>query len=290
MRFTFLESLCDITHFKPLAQAVEAAGFDSFAIPDSIMYPRDSTSQYPYLSGGDREFIAQPMLDPFVSATHMASVTEKLVFTTFVVKLAVRNPVLAAKLACSVAAISNNRFKFGVGLSPWPEDFAVCGQPWEERGKRMNEMLEIVRGLSTGEYFEYHGDFYDLPAIRLNPVPSQPLPILLGGHVDAALRRAVHYGDGWMHAGGDKDELAPLLKRLQEIRQAEGAANKPFEIHVVSMDAYHPDGIRRLEDQGVTDVIVGFRNVYDPSTVHQPLQEKLDAIRQYADNVIAHCR
>lgn len=289
MRFTFLESLCDITHLKPLAIAAEACGFDSFAVPESIMYPRESDSQYPYQSGS-REFIAQPMLDPFVSATHMAAVTERLVLTTFVAKLAVRNPVLAAKSACSVAAISGNRFKFGVGLSPWREDFAVCGQPWENRGRRFDEMLDIVRGLATGEFFEYHGEFFDIPAIRLNPVPGKPLPILLGGHVDAAMRRAALKGDGWMHAGGDKDELGPLLARLQEIRRAEGVADRPFEVHVISMDAYRPDGIRRLEDQGVTDVIVGFRNVYDPATADQPVQDKIDAMRHYADTVIARCR
>jgi len=289
MRFTFLESLCDITHLKPLAIAAEECGFDSFAVPESIMYPRETDSQYPYQSGS-REFIAQPMLDPFVSATHMAAVTSRLQFTTFVVKLAVRNPVLAAKSACSVAAISGDRFKFGVGLSPWPEDFAVCGQPWENRGQRLDEMLDIVRGLATGDFFEYHGKYFDFPAIRLNPVPSRPLPILLGGHVEAALRRAVLKGDGWMHAGGDRDELAPLLARLDAIRRAEGKAGQPFEIHVISMDAYQPDGIRRLEDQGVTDVIVGFRNVYDPATVNQPVQEKMDAMRHYADSVIARCR
>lgn len=289
MRFTFLESLCDITHLKPLAIAAEACGFDSFAVPESIMYPRETDSQYPYQSGS-REFIAQPMLDPFVSATHMAAVTERLVLTTFVAKLAVRNPVLAAKSACSVAAISGDRFKFGVGLSPWPEDFAVCGQPWENRGKRFDEMLDIVRGLASGDFFEYHGEFFDIPAIRLNPVPGKPMPILLGGHVDAAMRRAALKGDGWMHAGGDQDELAPLLARLQEIRRAEGVERKPFEIHVISMDAYQPEGIRRLEEQGVTDVIVGFRNVYDPATANQPVQEKIDAMRHYADTVIARCR
>lgn len=289
MRFTFLESLCDITHLKPLAIAAEACGFDSFAVPESIMYPRETDSRYPYQSGS-REFIAQPMLDPFVSATHMAAVTERLVLTTFVAKLAVRNPVLAAKSACSVAAISGDRFKFGVGLSPWPEDFAVCGQPWENRGKRFDEMLDIVRGLASGDFFEYHGEFFDIPAIRLNPVPGKPMPILLGGHVDAAMRRAALKGDGWMHAGGDQDELAPLLARLQQIRRAEGVERKPFEIHVISMDAYQPEGIRRLEEQGVTDVIVGFRNVYDPATANQPVQEKIDAMRHYADTVIARCR
>ena len=97
-------------------------------------------------------------------------------------------------------------------------------------------------------------------------------------------------GDRWMHAGGDRDQLAPPFARLDAIRRAEGRAGQPFEVHVNSLDACQPDGIRRLEDQGVTDVIVGLRNVYDPATVNQPVQENIDAMRHYADSVIAHCR
>ena len=108
--------------------------------------------------------------------------------------------------------------------------------------------------------------------------------------VDAALKRAVTFGDGWMHAGGDKDELDPLLKRLQETRKQLQKDHEPFEIHVISMDAYTPDGIRKLEAQGVTDVIVGFRNVYDPSTAAMPVQQKIDMLNHYAEHVIRQSR
>lgn len=286
MRFTYIETFCDITHLGPLAQAAEKAGFHAYALPESIMYPKETDSKYPYLASGDRSFIDNPLLDPFVAATHMAALTSKIEFSTFVVKLAIRNPVLAAKSALSVGAISNGRFNFGVGLSPWPEDFAVCGQPWENRGRRLDEMIKIVRGLSTGEYFEFHGEFYDFPAIKLNPVPKKPMKILMGGHADAAIRRSVELCDGWMHAGGDADTLDPLFDKVQAARKAAGKQNKPFEIHVISMDAYSPDGVKRLEDKGVTDVIVGFRNVYDPKGGDMTLEQKLGALNQYADNVI----
>ena len=86
--------------------------------------------------------------------------------------------------------------------------------------------------------------------------------MLIGGHGDAALRRAARVADGWLHGGGDPAELPALLARLAELRQAEGTDGRPFEVHVISMDAYSVDGIRRLADQGVTDVIVGFRWPY----------------------------
>jgi alkanesulfonate monooxygenase SsuD/methylene tetrahydromethanopterin reductase-like flavin-dependent oxidoreductase (luciferase family) len=151
----------------------------------------------------------------------------------------------------------------------------------------MDECMEIVRGLTAGGYFEYHGEFYDIPPIKICPVPSRPIPLLVGGHADAALRRAVLRGDGWMHGGGPAEELDELLGKLAAIRRVEGLADKPFEIHVISLQAYTPDGIKRLEERGVTDVIVGFRLPYVVGPDPEPLATKIDHLDRYAENVIA---
>jgi len=286
MRFTYAESMCDPHHFFPLARAAEASGWDSFSIPDSICYPEVSNSKYPYTPDGSREFLdGKPFIEPFALIPALAAVTERLRFATFVVKLPIRNPVLVAKQATSIAYLSNNRFCFGVGLSPWPEDFDVCDQEWKGRGPRMDEMIAIIRGLATGEYFEYHGKYYDLQSIKLCPVPTKPLPILIGGHAELALRRAARIGDGWMHAGGDAVELQAYLDRLNEFRREYGRENEPFEVHVISMDAYTVDGVRRLEDLGVTDAIVGFRNAYEADT--QTVEQKITALEQFSDGVIS---
>ncbi|MFP6564634.1 MAG: TIGR03619 family F420-dependent LLM class oxidoreductase [Myxococcota bacterium] len=289
MRFTYAESMCDPAQYAPLARAAEAAGWDSFTIPDSLCYPEHSDSKYPYTPDGNREFLeGKPFIEPFVLVPALAAVTERIRFTTFVVKLAVRNPVLVAKQATSIAVLSGNRFGFGVGLSPWPEDFEVCEQPWKARGARMDEMIAIIRGLSTGEYFSFKGEHYDLRSIKIAPTPTEPLPILIGGHSDRALRRAAVLGDGWMHAGGDKAELSSYLDRLGALRREAGREKEPFEVHVISMDAYTPDGVKRLEDLGVTDAIVGFRNAYVPDT--QTLEHKIAALENFADTVIAKVR
>jgi len=286
MRFSYAESMCDPSHYLPLAVACENAGWDSIVVPDSICYPEVSDSKYPYTPDGNREFLKdKPFIEPFSLMPAMGAVTEKLRFTTFVVKLPIRLPVMVAKQAMSVAVLTNNRFAFGVGLSPWPEDFAVMGQDWKSRGKRMDEMIEIIRGLSTGEFFEYHGEHYDVQSIQMTPAPTEPLPILIGGHAEPALRRAARLGDGWMHAGGDAGDLERYLARLAALRKEYGREREPFEIHVISMDAYTLDGIKRLEDLGVTDAIVGFRDVYRAPDV--PLQTKIDALRGFADSVIA---
>ncbi len=290
MRFTYAEAMTDPAYYVPLARAAEAAGFDTMSIADSIAYPEVSDSTYPYTPDGSREFLdGKPFIEAFILSAALAAATTTLRFVPFVIKLPIRPPVLVAKQTSSLAALSGNRFSLGVGISPWPEDFDIMGVPFEKRGKRMDECIEIVRGLCTGEYFEYHGEFYDIPSIKMTPAPTEPVPILVGGHSDAALRRAVRLCDGWMHAGGTPEDLDRMLDRIAELR-SERDNPGPFEIHVASLDAYTPDGIKRLEDRGITDVLVGFRYHYTPGPDTEPLEKKLAAIERYGESIIAKVR
>ena len=156
----------------------------------------------------------------------------------------------------------------------------MLGVPWEKRGKRMDECMDILRGLTSGEFFGYDGEFYSFPPLKQTPAPTEKVPLLVGGHADAALRRAVLKGDGWMHAGGDGEELDRLLARLAEIRKDEGDTRDDFEVHVISYDAYDLDGIKRLEDKGVTDCIVGFRVPYIKGPDTEPLETKIEHLEQ----------
>ncbi len=278
--------MCDPSQYLPLAIEAERAGYTSFTVPDSICYPEVSDSQYPYTPDGSRGFLEdRPFIEPFSLIPAMGAVTERLRFTTFVVKLPVRQPVLVAKSVASVAVLTRNRFGFGIGLSPWPEDFRVCGEEWRGRGRRTDEMIEIIRGLAAGGFYAFQGEYYDIESIKICPVPTERIPILVGGHSEPALRRAARIGDGWMHAGGESDQLGRLLARLMELRREFGTENGPFEIHAISMDAYSRDGVRRLEDLGVTDAIVGFRNAYEKDSM--TLQQKIDALCAFSDRVIA---
>jgi len=291
VRFSYAESMTDPSFYGPLAAAAEEAGYDSMVVPDSICYPRDAVSRYPFNPDGTREFLEdKPFLEPFSLIPALGAVTRRLRFVTFVIKLPVRPPLLVAKQVTSVAVLTGGRLVLGVGTSPWREDYDVLGVPWARRGQRMDEALAIVRGLAAGGYFEFHGELLDLPPVKISPVPAAPVPVLIGGHGDAALRRAARAGDGWLHGGGDPAGLPALLARLAEFRRQEGTAERPFEVHVISADAYTPDGVRRLAGQGVTDVIAGFRWPYETGPDTESLQIKLDHLRRYADTVIAAVR
>jgi probable F420-dependent oxidoreductase len=289
VRFTYAESMTNPAFYSPLARAAENAGYDSMVIPDSICYPAESASVYPFNPDGTRDFLEdKPFLEPFSLIPYLGAVTQRLRFITFVLKLPVRHPVLVAKQATSTAVLTDNRLVLGVGTSPWREDYDVLGVPWQRRGQRMDEELAIIRGLSAGDgYFEYHGEIFDVPPIKIAPVPTQPLPVLIGGHGEAALRRAASAGDGWLHGGGNGADLPGLLARLAELRAEYGTTDRQFEVHVISLDAYSADGVQRLADAGVTDVIVGFRWPYHVGPDTESLQPKLDKLRRYADDVIA---
>lgn len=286
MRFTYAESLTDTRFYLPLAQAAEAAGYHAMTVADSIAYPFESDATYPYTPDGNREFLdGKEFTETFVLTAAMGAVTSRLHFNFFVLKLPIRPPALVAKQVGSLAALIGNRVGLGVGTSPWPEDYAIMGVPFARRGKRMDECIDVIRGLTTGEFFEYHGEFYTIEKTRMLPAPTAPIPILVGGHSDAALRRAAR-NDGWMHGGGSPEELDELLAKVHRYR-TESQRGGDFQIHVISMDAYTVDGLKRLEDKGVTDVIVGFRYPYIMGRDTEPLSAKIANLEKYAHKVMS---
>ena len=286
MKFIYQVGMSDADHYLPLVKAAEAAGYDGITIPDSICYPQNASSKYPYNKDGSREFLESvPFIESLIAVTAMAAVTEKVRFATFVYKLAVRQAPIVAKQVQGIQALSGNRFDFCIGISPWEEDFAVCGVPWEKRGKRFDEQIDILRGLETGEYFGYDGELHKMPANKMNPVPTEPTPLLIGGHTEPALKRAARVGDGWMCAGAEMDELAAHISRINQLREEYGTADKPFQVFTTGKNAFTKEGIEELESIGVTSVVIGFRNVYEREP-DKPLEEKIQMLEWYASEFI----
>ncbi|MEM1112828.1 MAG: TIGR03619 family F420-dependent LLM class oxidoreductase [Pseudomonadota bacterium] len=287
MKFAYHATMCPPDQYLPLAIAAEEAGFDTFTFPDSICYPKEGSDVYPYNDDGTRDFLdGVPFLEPFVVIPYLAARTEKLKFTTSVIKLAIRQPAIVAKQLSSMGVLLGDRFGFGVGISPWPEDFEACQIAWEKRGKRMDEMMEIVNGLMSGEYFGYEGEIFNMAPIKLCPVPDFKIPLLVGGHAKPALRRAARLGDGWISAGSSVEELKDMIGQIEAFRKDYGRDGEPFEYHVMTEAAYSVDGLKDLAALGVTECIIAFRNPYDGEPDTSSVEDKIGMMTWYAENVI----
>ena len=245
------------SQYLDVAVAAEAAGFDHLCVPDNVMYPETVSGPYPYSPDGRRVWNAEtPCIDPWVAIPAMAAVTSRIGFFSNVTKLAIREPILVAKTVGSAACLSGGRVALGVGLSWMPEEFRALHQDMRSRGARVDEAIEVIRALLRGGMVEYHGKHYDFDPLQLSPAPEAPVPIFVGGVSPAALRRAARHGDGWISMLHEEAELRGLVARLQAWRRELGREAAPFEIKVLWVRPLDADQVARLEELGVTDLLV----------------------------------
>lgn len=257
MKFTLGVALSPLEQLPALARTAEECGFSSVALPDSLFYMKSQAAKYPYTPDGSRFWSPDaPWVDPLIGATAMAAVTEHICFYTNVLKLGSRNPLLLARQVGSVANLSGNRFGFGVGIGWAPEEFEWCGVPFERRGARVDEMIEIIRLVLAGGMVEYHGEFFDFDKLQMSPPPSEPVPFYIGGHTDPALRRAARVGDGWTSAMMKFADLCKTIDTLAKLREQYGRTDADFEIQSVCIDKFGRSGYEDLAEAGVTDAIV----------------------------------
>ncbi len=286
MKFTLTVSMCDASHYLPLAAAAEEADWTSLCVPESVFFPERTIGSYPYTEDGKRFFPPEtPFLDPWVVIPAMAAVTEKLRFYSWVLKLPIRNPLLVAKAVGSAAVLSNNRVGLGVGTSWIPEEFTWCGSDWETRGARVREAIEVVRAVTAGGMAEYHGKYYDFDRLQQSPAPSEPIPIYVGGHRPSGLRRAARLADGWCSANTTLEEIRGYIARLRAYLAEFGRAHDAFEIQGMCVDAADLAGFQRMQELGVTDAIVMPWLLYGGGA--DSLGDKKDAVRRFADEIIA---
>ncbi|HEX7910568.1 MAG TPA: TIGR03619 family F420-dependent LLM class oxidoreductase [Paraburkholderia sp.] len=290
MRFSLFTRTGDYEDWIPIVQAAEDAGFDSFSIPDSVFYPKQTDSDYPYNeTEAIRSYIEHtPFIEPLVAFAWLSAHTKKLRFFPNVMKAASRTPLLYAKQISSLAVVSDNRFILGAGIGPWEEDFRYNGLEWSRRGSLLDEVIECLRGLMSGDFFAYQGRTHTFGPVKINPVPSKPVPIIVGGHSKPALRRAARIGDGWTAVDVDFAALRDIVKELNDLRTEFGTDAKPFDIYVRQSDfrtgrqTVNPlDEYRRMEELGATHYVwVPYND--NSLTVGQ----KVDVIKRFGDEVI----
>ncbi|MFD4294301.1 TIGR03619 family F420-dependent LLM class oxidoreductase [Rhodococcus sp. NPDC058505] len=289
MKWSLPVAMIDTNELRETVLAAEESGFDSIALPDSVFYPETVSAPYPYSPDGKRMWSGEtPMPDPFITMASMAAVTSRIRFYTNVLKLPLRDPLLTAKQIATLAVLSDNRVEIGVGLAWIPEEFAFTRTDMRTRGARTDEALEIIRAVCAGrgpEWVEFHGRHYDFDRLMISPAPDRPVPLYVGGHSDAGLRRAARLGDGWISVNTDAEQLTAAISRLRELRAEHGRADDPFAINVSLGAVRGVEELLALEELGVTEVRVSPWHLYGEDGTDP--QARTRAIRRFADEVIA---
>lgn len=282
MKFVCHLAFGPTSHMVPVAKAAEEAGFDSIGISDHVVHPEEVKSPYPYTDDGSLRW--EPFTDwpdPWVAVAAMATATEKIRFVTGVYVLPMRNPFVVAKAVGTAAVLSNDRLTLGIGTGWMADEFELLEQPFRKRGRRTDEMIEVLRKLWTGEMVEHHGTFYDFPRLEMSPAPKREVPILVGGLSDRALRRAATVGDGWISDRHTTEEIRGYVARLKEYRADSPRADRPLQIIVSCVDAFDRDAYRRLEDLGVTHMQTKPWIFFGAD--ENDLDAKIDGLRRYAE-------
>jgi probable F420-dependent oxidoreductase len=285
MKFVLSGSFTPVAHLPELAITADQTGWAMITLSDHTANPETLTVPYPYTPDGSRrwpEFTDWP--DQIVTMGAFATVTKNIRFTTNAFVLPMRNPFQVAKAVSTAAVLSGGRVVLTIGVGWSKDEFALLGQDFSTRGKRCDEMVEVMRLLWTGQYVEYHGKYYDFPRVEMNPPPPAPIPIWVGGISEAALRRAAKLGDGWLT---DLQSAADIVESIKKVRQyrLELGRDPHFDVLATPMDVFDIDGYKRLEEQGVTHIMTQPWQIYHPGT--KELDKEKDAIKRFADEVIA---
>ena len=305
----FWQNVCFIeaTQLLEIARATEDTGYAGIMISDHVVHPENASSHYPYAPDGRINWEPwRPWPDPWVVIGAMAAVTSRLRFMTTTYVAPARNPFVIAKAVSTAAVLSGNRVVLGVGAGWFKEEFDLLGQDFASRGKRLDEIIDILRLLWQGGMVEYQGEHYRFGRVQISPVPDRLVPIYAAGHSVPALRRAARL-DGWIGNAYTPDDALHYLGQLNAARKAAGTLDRDDFGIVVALQSppFDLDVYRRMADAGVTTILCtpwliagganrapaqvagrGQHHVLE-AEYEGPVEEKLRAIEEFAERVIA---
>jgi probable F420-dependent oxidoreductase len=244
-----ITAFADPGSVKAYAQALEAAGFDFTSTSGHVLgQPPGTNPQRP-----DRQYVG-PFYDPFITFSHLAAVTTRLRFITGILILPAWPTVLVARQAAELAIFSGGRFELGVGISWNAAEYQALGQSFRDRGRRIEEQIEVLRLLWSQPYVTFHGRYHTLENVGLNRGALPPIPLWFGTESgETALRRVARLADGWMSLGDPTPDLARLRGYVSE------AGRDPARLQVRGPllagdggEAAWIETARRLQAAGVT--------------------------------------
>jgi probable F420-dependent oxidoreductase len=278
MRFYVSTAFLDTREAVEVARAADDLGYDGMAIPDHVVNLETLQTPYPYTKDGKRRWEAfTDWPDPWVMIGAIALVTTRLKFVTTVYIPAMRDPYSAAKSIGTAAHLAGGRLELGVGVGWCEEEFGLLGQRFDRRGKRTDEMLELMKELWQPGWTEFDGEFYPTPRLEMEPTPP-PIPIYVGGLSDIALRRAARH-DGWIGDLITTDRALERVAKLRELRAVNGLGMDDFTVITPLTDAFTPEHFERAQAGGIGGIITMPWMFY--AGPHATLAEKVDGMKQF---------
>ena len=233
------------------AHLAERLGFDAVWLFDHLMTPVTIASDYPYSAAGYPLTADDPFYDPLALIGVLAGATDRLRIGTDVFVAPYRHPIVLGKALATIEQLAPGRVICGLGAGWMREEFAAVDVLFERRGSRLEEYVRALRTVWSGTPSAFAGEFYRWAPAGFRPAPTAPIPIVIGGHADVAMRRAARIGDGWaaIAGPGETPSLVTYTRRLTTIRQyVEEAGRDPdafeivlSEVPVVFADRPDPD-------------------------------------------------
>lgn len=240
-----------------VAGAAEAAGLSTLWAGEHVVMVDGPNTRYPYSPDG--RIAVRPeanWLDPWTTLTFAAPVTSRVTLATGVLLLPEHNPVVVAKRAASLDALSKGRLVLGVGIGWSAAEFGALGIPFAGRARRTREYVEAMRTLWRDDPAAYAGEFVSFDSVRSFPKPAAGrIPVVLGGNSDAALERVARYGDGWYGFNLAPDELPERLATLESLCRRHGRHRSDLDV-AVSLSDGSPEVVPRLAELAVDELVL----------------------------------
>jgi len=255
-----ISPLNDGAYLKALSIGAEARGFHGVWLGEHVVLFDQYDAEYPYAEDGRIPVGGKNgLLEPITGLAFMAACTERIRLGTGVCLVPQRNPVYTAKEIAAVDYLSNGRVDFGVGVGWLEEEFTALGVPFERRGTRCREYLDVIASLWRDDVSSFKGEFYDLPPCRQYPKPVQQPgpPIYFGGESMPALRRTADLGQGWYGFNTSVEQTRGCLHQLDELLEKRG--RKRDDLDIVIGPYRHKltkDTAKEYEDAGVDTLVV----------------------------------
>lgn len=283
MRFAISTAFLPVSELAAIARAADELGYDALAVPDHVVDLETLRTPYPYTTDGSRRWgFDAEWPDPWVLVGALAAMTERLRFFTSVYVPAMRSPFQVAKSVGTAAVLSGNRVALGVGIGWCEEEFELLEQGFRTRGRRTDEGLALMKRLWEPGWTEFEGEHYSAPRLVMEPTPTAPVPIYVGGLSEVAFRRAARH-DGWVGDMFRTDEALRWAARLREVRDQAGATGD-FRVVVALTDALLPEQFARAEEGGITDCMTMPWAYY--TGLEATLEQKLDGMARFAEDVV----